>query len=171
MGKKLAIRGHSTRGKEVIELLKMMGGNNRWGASGVLPNLYYFISNECIIYSSQIEKDVVIFTLEEFLEKYPSEAGDVIKFPNNMAEEIAEMKWDEELEDIVYTSVSGWTRPCSVPKNTNNKTNMKNAFIEFDNILININHIIYIENLDGAYSNYGKFAVRCITDKNIINNL
>ena len=28
MSKKLAIRGHSTRGKEVIELLEMMGGKN-----------------------------------------------------------------------------------------------------------------------------------------------
>lgn len=44
---------------------------------------------------------------------------------------------------------------------------MKNTFIEFDNTLINTNHIIYIENLDGAYNNSGKFAVRCITDKNI----
>ncbi len=26
MGKKLAIKGHSTRGNEVIELLEMMGG-------------------------------------------------------------------------------------------------------------------------------------------------
>ena len=28
MGKKLAIKGHATRGKEVIELLEMLGGVN-----------------------------------------------------------------------------------------------------------------------------------------------
>ena len=29
MGKKLAIKGNPTRGKEVIELLEMMGGKNK----------------------------------------------------------------------------------------------------------------------------------------------
>jgi hypothetical protein len=123
MSKKLAIQGHSTRGKEVIELLEMMGGVNRWKASGNIEKVYYSISNGAILYSPQIEKDTVIYTLEEFLEKYPFKVGDVIKFPNNMAEEIAKMKWDEELEDIIYTSVSDWTRSCYVPKNTNNKAN------------------------------------------------
>ena len=99
MGKKLAIQGHPTRGKEVIELLEMMGGNNRWGASGVLPNLYYFISNKFIIYSSQIEKDVVIFTLEEFWEKYPFKVGDKVvytKYGDNCDDypvTIESMKW------------------------------------------------------------------------------
>ena len=99
MGKKLAIQGHPTRGKEVIEILEMMGGNNRWGASGVLPNLYYFISNKFIIYSSQIEKDVVIFTLEEFWEKYPFKVGDKVvytKYGDNCDDypvTIESMKW------------------------------------------------------------------------------
>ena len=178
MGKKLAIEHHLIRPNEVIELLEMMGGKNKDNADGC-SFLYYTLctpkinnpNNEkviCGFTNLKMQNDFfAIFTLEEFLEKYPFKVGDVIKFPNNMAEEIAEMKWDEELEDIVYTSVSGCTRPCSVPKNTNNKTNMKNMFIEFDNTLINTNHIIYIESLDGAYNNYGKFAVRCITDKNI----
>lgn len=169
MGKKLAIKGDSTLGKKVIELLEMMGGKNIYYYDCDIMDYSYYVCGGAILCDrlSIEDDDFVIFYREEFWEKYPYKVGDVIKFPNNMAEEIAEMKWDEELEDIVYTSVSGWTRPCSVPKNTNNKTNMKNMFIEFDNTLINTNHIIYIENLDGAYNNSGKFAVRCITDKNI----
>ena len=103
MGKKLAIAGHPTRGSEVIEILEMMGGNNRWTASGGLPNLYYFISNECILYSSQIEKDVVIFTLEEFLEKYPYKIGDkAVYIDDNDIVVISEIEWDNIVGDIFY---------------------------------------------------------------------
>ena len=110
MNKKLAIVGHPSRGNEVIELLEMMGGNNRWNANGGLPNLYYFISNECILYSSQIEKDVVIFTLEEFLEKYPFKVGDKVFLYDNITEGcVTGMKWDEEtVKYCVYTSAECW---------------------------------------------------------------
>ena len=127
MGKKLAIRGHSTRGKEVIKLLEMMGGKNIHKYDGEANAYSYYLYDYAILndrLSIAEDDDFEIFTLQEFLEKFPYKVGDVIKFPNNMTEEIAEMKWDEELKDIIYTSVSGCTRPCYVPKNTNNKTNM-----------------------------------------------
>ena len=130
MGKKLAIKGHPTRGKEVIELLEMMGGVNADLHKGNFPDewksSYYIYRDNTIQFARDeflLKLNFVIFTLEEFLEKYPYKVGDVIKFPNDMAEEIDEMKWVEELEDIIYTSVSGCTRPCYLPKNTN-KTNM-----------------------------------------------
>lgn len=40
MGKRLSIKGHPTRGKKVIELLKMMGGDNiysHWNGDYMLP--------------------------------------------------------------------------------------------------------------------------------------
>ena len=43
MGKKLAIKGHPTRGKEVIELFKMMGGCE-CGYCGGGTGFYYYIS-------------------------------------------------------------------------------------------------------------------------------
>jgi hypothetical protein len=49
MGKKLAIKGHQTRGKEVIELLEMMGGNNKYLYDGS-DGFVYFIENFIIIY-------------------------------------------------------------------------------------------------------------------------
>lgn len=129
MGKKLAIRGHSTRGKEVIELLEMMGGKNIYNRDGEANAYSYYLYNNAILsdrLSVVEDDDFEIFTLQDFLEKFPFKVGDVIRFPyNNMLEEIAAMEWDEELEDIIYTSVSGTKRPCSVPKNTNNETNVK----------------------------------------------
>ena len=120
MGKKLAIKGHSTRGNEVIELLEMIGGKNIYNLTGT-KEIWYILSNTTIEHSAYLS-DEKGFTLEEFLEKFPFKVGDVIRFSyNGMLEEIAEMEWDEELEDIIYTSVSGTKRPCSVPKNTNNK--------------------------------------------------
>ena len=140
MGKKLAIKGHPTRGREVIELLEMIGRINPFSninkgvvAGNIVNRYYYTFKSDATIYiswnyidSKEIDK-YKIFTLEEFLEKFPFKVGDAIRFPNDTdtLEEIAEMEWDEELEDIIYTSVSGWTRPCSVPKNTNNETNVK----------------------------------------------
>ena len=106
MNKKLAIKGHSTRGNEVIELLEMMGGINRWGASGVLPNLYYFISNECILYSLQIEKDVVIFTLEDFLEKFPFKVGDKVEVcETGKVFTIGNMIWEDEFYTVHYCNM------------------------------------------------------------------
>lgn len=135
MSKKLAIQGHPTRGKEVIELLEMLGGENsliisECNLSGYEPfNLYYINDNGVINYKHHsLNKDMVIFTLEEFLEKYPFKIGDVIRFPNDMVEEIAEMKWDEDLEDILCTSVSGWKRFLRAhlenPKNNKQKETM-----------------------------------------------
>lgn len=103
MSKKLAIKGHFTRGWEVIELLEMMGGDNRWKASGEIEKVYYSISNGVILYGPQIVKDTVIFTLEEFLEKYPFKIGDkVIDKADGCPGIISEMKWDEDVSDMKY---------------------------------------------------------------------
>jgi hypothetical protein len=112
MGKKLAILGHSTRGKEVIELLKMLGGDNRWKASGEIEKVYYSISNGVILYGPQIVKDTVIFTLEEFLEKYPFKVGDKVFLYDNITEGcVTGMEWDENKRTVkycVYTSAEYW---------------------------------------------------------------
>lgn len=108
MIKKLAIKGHPTRGKEVIELLEMLGGDNRWKASGEIEKVYYSISNGVILYGPQIVKDTVIFTLEEFLEKFPFKIGDkVIDTVDGCPGIVCEMKWDEGLSDMKYCVAFG----------------------------------------------------------------
>ena len=103
MSKKLAIKGHSTRGKEVIELLEMMGGKNCYNFSGFDGYAYYVIAgcqNE--IRAGEYlfgDEDMHLFTLEEFLEKYPFKVGDKVvytKYGDNCDDypvTIESMKW------------------------------------------------------------------------------
>lgn len=85
----LAIKGHSTRGNEVIEILEMLGGRNV-GYSGLGFQYYYYI-DECdnIIGTTELpnSKTFIIYTLEEFLEKFPYKVGDkvIIKVKNQEA--------------------------------------------------------------------------------------
>ena len=103
MGKKLAIKGHPTRGEEVIELLEMLGGNNVHNLYGEESFAYYVIEGVdseirggIYIYG---DEDLHIFTLDEFLEKYPFKVGDKVvytKFGDNcddFPEIIESMKW------------------------------------------------------------------------------
>ena len=105
MGKNLAIKGHSTRGKEVIELLVMVGGNNIHNFSGDDSYAYYVIKGKgCqneIRAGEYIfgDEDIYLFTLEEFLEKYPFKVGDKVvytKYGDNCDDYpiiIKSMKW------------------------------------------------------------------------------
>ncbi len=71
----LAIKGHATRGNEVIELLKMLGGVNSANFSGKETDRGYYIEVDKSI--CFIDNDVEYMaefrnlTLEQFLEKYP----------------------------------------------------------------------------------------------------
>jgi hypothetical protein len=137
MSKKLAIQGHPTRGKEVIELLEMLGGVNRWKASGNIEKVYYSISNGAILYSPQIEKDTVIFTLEEFLKKYPFKVGDKVMDGYGDTLTIKSMSWSVDFETMVYDFKDSvivlaaedmkavWDTSLKIGKNTN-------TGIEFD---------------------------------------
>ena len=107
MSKKLAIKGHPTRGKEVIELLEMMGGINESNHSGEGENsiyyLRYYVDNVAAdilyqTYPNTNDDDFKIFTLEEFLERFLYKVGDEFCRPYD---KITEMFWDEE-DEIVY---------------------------------------------------------------------
>ena len=100
MGKKLAIKGHPTRGKEVIEILEMMGGVNSKNVDGKCDFLYYFIDNDnTISCDSNFNNNFVYFTLEKFWEKYPFKVGDKVvytKYGDNCDDypvTIESMKW------------------------------------------------------------------------------
>ena len=106
--KKLAIKGHPTRGKEVIELLEMLGGINDEGHIGTntWKDEYYFLDNGCI--RAYDWCDGIKFTLEEFWEKYPFKIGDkVIDEADGCPGVVCEMKWDEYLSDMKYCVAFG----------------------------------------------------------------
>ena len=110
MSKKLAIKGHVSRGKEIIELFKMMGGCE-CGYSGGVMDCYYYISQFGNIEASckPYEFDTyIVYTLEEFLEKYPFKVGDkVIDEADGCPGVVCEMKWDEGLSDMKYCVAFG----------------------------------------------------------------
>lgn len=129
MRKRLAIKGHFTRGKEVIELLEMMGGvngkiNKRTGKAYNIYNGNYFISEICnvrevayyIDFESKIRcidiKDItthfIVYSLEMFLETFPFKVDDrVIDKADGCPGVVCEMKWDEDVSDMKYCVAFG----------------------------------------------------------------
>ena len=109
MFKKLAILGHETRNKEVIELLNMLGGkdaDDSYHCSN--PNRFYYISDGYVCWDyddpSIVEK-FEVFTLEKFLEKFPFKVGDFVRIPEYESEvRICKMKWTSfsDIDYLVY---------------------------------------------------------------------
>ena len=87
----LAIKGHPTRGKEVIQLLEMLGAN-RLGYKDTFVGFYYYIECGAICSSDEYPTYSTIFTLEEFLKKYPYKVGDKVEL-NGIGVEITGMHW------------------------------------------------------------------------------
>lgn len=78
----LAIKGHAKRGKEVIEILEMLGGKIRYDrlAGNGLFSWYYINGNGYIDYKHYSLFDATtVFTIEEFLEKFPYKVGDKVQ--------------------------------------------------------------------------------------------
>ena len=100
---KLAIRGHETRGKEVIEILEMLGGINTAHFDGENTGLAYYIEVDksicCIDIKTEYHTWFYKITIEEFIEKFPYKVGNKVtldKFPCT----ITGMLWD--CDDVVY---------------------------------------------------------------------
>lgn len=97
----LAIKGHPTRGEEVIELLEMLGGKNERRFNGENNCLWHFINgrSEISIFTHVFDLDDFIFyTLEEFFEKFPYKVGDRVKSvdDNEKIYTIISMRWQGE---------------------------------------------------------------------------
>lgn len=100
MNKKLAIKGHSTRGQEVIEILEMMGGINHFHMDGFTEEYIYYICGENNqIHSAICPTNQIVFTIEEFLEKYPYKIGDKVDY----------IKYDDEEFSVYEIKSMVWT--------------------------------------------------------------
>ncbi len=103
----LAIKGHATRGKEIIEILKMLGGDNSHNYIANCESLYFYIGDDTkIIYYDWIcsleYQDMYLLTIEEFIEKFPYKVGDkAFAFGNKCT--IIDAVWDEGIDEVVYT--------------------------------------------------------------------
>lgn len=96
----LAIKGHATRGKEVIQLLEMLGGKSNSNVYGYNDDLYYFIAKDGVIYGSdkeyeELSRNYTILTLEEFEKLYPYKVGDRVRVAEYESKVcISNMYWD-----------------------------------------------------------------------------
>jgi hypothetical protein len=104
----LAIKGHKTRGKEVIEILEMFGGKNLHNYSADSDSLYFFIDKitNKIDYSWVAyyeHENLLAFTLEEFLKIFPYKVGDkVYNIIHNKNQTITDLAWDSKENEVVY---------------------------------------------------------------------
>lgn len=104
----LAIKGHTTRGKEVIEILDMLGGVNPVNHDGSRADRYYFIRGGIISRSygrktleDNINHEVEYYTLGEFLEKFPYKIGDRVGLSNYPCT-ITGMIWNSDSNEVRY---------------------------------------------------------------------
>ena len=113
----LAIKEHPTRGKEVIEILEMLGGKNLNNLDGA-SNMYYLIGLivPTILAAGKLELDksheqFTYFTLEEFEKKFPYKIGDKVCYQPNLQidticiSEIISMKWADN--SVIYFTSNG----------------------------------------------------------------
>jgi hypothetical protein len=115
----LGIKGNETHGDEIIKILEMLGGKNRHEMRGsIYNNYFYYIDDEYKDISySYIGSDKInrykIFSLDEFLEKFPYKVGDKVNvwvnhehFSGPRAElevaEIKSMRWNSARCEIAY---------------------------------------------------------------------
>ena len=102
----IAIQGHPTRGKEVIQILESLGGKNTNHLHGDNYDGYYCIlgDNQIICVFSILGHKV--YTLEEFEKEFPFKIGDIIllKGINNPYEVIA---LEEYMNKLCYKLDNG----------------------------------------------------------------
>ena len=110
----LAIQGHATRGNEVIELLKMLGGIDSGFFSGNEIDRFYYIEVDkgiCFIDSVVEHLDFHKMTLEQFLKRFPYKVGNRVKNVYGAYGKVYAMKWiDDEIQyrlDFGHHT-SGW---------------------------------------------------------------
>ena len=111
----LAIKGHSTRGSEVIELLEMLGGKNTAHFKGEKAGLAYYIEVDksicCIDIEFEYHTEFYKITVEEFEEKFPYKVGDeVIAYVEGCLAHfiIQDIRWNNKLNKIEYKICSSW---------------------------------------------------------------
>lgn len=104
----LAIKGHPTRGSEVIALLEMLGGINQYAISADAEELSFTIrDNDNYIVACYPTGKFIFFTLEDFEEKFPYKVGDKVwlHYENltiRVTETITCMRWCNRCNCVLY---------------------------------------------------------------------
>ena len=77
---KIAIQGHPTRGKEVIQILESLGGINKEGLTGTYETFYYIDDKNEIgdDHKKNFPPTYKLYNLEEFEKEFPFKIGDKV---------------------------------------------------------------------------------------------
>ena len=80
---KIAIKGHASRGKEVIQILESLGGKNVEKLTGTYESFYYIDDRNEISdnHKENFPPNYKLYTLEEFEKEFPFKIGDEVIFP------------------------------------------------------------------------------------------
>ena len=142
----LGIKGHKTRGNEVIKILETLGGVNRYDLIGIYDNCFYHIRDK-VIENSYIGpeeiKEYEIFSLEDFLKNFPYKVGDKVNVLVNTGyygrkeletSEIKSMKWNSARCEIAYRmkSIAGEFYKSDIRGKVNNKENLFHTTNEYE---------------------------------------
>ena len=131
----LAILGHATRGNEVIEILEMLGGRNVRNYACDLTDYAYNINGQGIInwYIPHPNSLLVIYTLEEFLEKFPYKVGDkvIVKGLSDYPKNIHFMKWSDGNIHYSFDSET-WFLPAALKPYKEETMEEKGTLVEID---------------------------------------
>lgn len=92
----------------------MLGGINTYACKAVRETCFYFIVEGEIDYD--VERDITdeytIFTLEEFLEKFPYKVGDKVSSKYLKNYKIEKMEWEDTNNRVIYKLQGmGWYSP------------------------------------------------------------
>ena len=97
---KIAIQGHPTRGKEVIQILESLGGKNikKWHGTGDIRD-GFFIDSDGIIEFDNLSKGYKLYTLEEFEKEFPFKIGDkvIYSYTPNFVGTVVNIKFNDNI--------------------------------------------------------------------------
>lgn len=99
---KIAIKGHPTRAKEVIQILESLGGRNTFNYNGDYIRTAYFIGMDYSIYGFCTDSPKLyfkVYTLEEFEKEFPFKIGDkvIYDYTPNFVGTVVNIKFDDNI--------------------------------------------------------------------------
>lgn len=140
---KLIIKGHKEYGKEIMNILKMLGGISEMIYCADSNKYYYIDDNYSIKFTLEVPP-THYFKYEDFVEKYPFKKGDMVLIPEYETPlRITDMAWNgNNIIYEVFTDEGEWFNadeltpyklsPLNVETNTDKKVHVVNEIISLN---------------------------------------
>lgn len=119
----LGFKGDKSRGKEIKNILEMLGGYDVSGLTFADKDVIYYIKPNltrigCVHIDFIKKDDFVILTIDEFKEKFIFNVGDLVRLGEyGKIDTVTKVKWDDTLGEVMYEINGDWYRydECVVP--------------------------------------------------------